>query len=106
MQEVENKLIARDEILRTLKENLAVAQNRMKQQADKHHCERHFEEGDQVFLRLQPYKQTSLKDNHCQNIYPKFYGPYKVLLNVLGQWLTNWSSLATPRFIQSFMSPA
>lgn len=84
VQEVENKLIARDEILRTLKENLAVAQNRMKQQADKHHCERHFEEGDQVFLRLQPYKQTSLKDNHCQNIYPKFYGPYKVLLKCFG----------------------
>jgi hypothetical protein len=32
-----------------------------------------------VFLRLQPYKQTSLKAEHCQNLAPKFYGPYTVL---------------------------
>jgi hypothetical protein len=38
-----------------------MAQNRMKQQADQGHSERQFAEGDQVFLRLQPYKQTSLK---------------------------------------------
>jgi hypothetical protein len=56
-----------------------MAQNKMKQQVDQHHSKCHFEEGDQVFLHLQPYKNTSLKDNHHQNISPKFYGPYKVL---------------------------
>jgi hypothetical protein len=35
-----------------------------------------------VFLRLQPYKQTSLKAKHCQNLVPKFYGPYTVLKRV------------------------
>jgi hypothetical protein len=33
-----------------------MAQNRMKQQADQGRSERQFAEGDQVFLRLQPYK--------------------------------------------------
>jgi hypothetical protein len=37
-----------------------------------------------VFLRLQPYKQTSLKADHCQNLVPKFYGPYTIL-NCVGQ---------------------
>jgi hypothetical protein len=35
-----------------------------------------------VFLRLQPYKQNSLKANHCQKLAPKFYGPYTVLKRV------------------------
>jgi hypothetical protein len=59
-----------------------MAQNRMKQQVDRGCSERQFAEGDQVFLRLQPYKQTSLKDDHCQKIAPKFYGPYIVLKHV------------------------
>jgi hypothetical protein len=51
----------------------------MKQQADQGHSECQFVEGDQVFLRLQPYKQTSLKAEQCQKLAPKFYGPYTVL---------------------------
>jgi hypothetical protein len=35
-----------------------------------------------VFLRLQPYKQNSLKAKHCQKLAPKFYGPYTVLKRV------------------------
>ena len=35
-----------------------------------------------MFLRLQPYKQTSLKAKHCQKLAPKFYGPYTVLKRV------------------------
>ena len=35
---------------RLLKENLEVAQNRMKQNADKHRVERSFEVGDKVYL--------------------------------------------------------
>jgi hypothetical protein len=59
-----------------------MAQNRMKQQADQGRSERQFAEGDQVFLRLQPYKKTSLKAEHCQKLAPKFYGPYIVLKHV------------------------
>ena len=59
-----------------------MAHNCMKQQADQGHSERQFAEGDQVFLRLQPYKQTSLKADHCQKLAPKFYGPYIVIKRV------------------------
>ena len=58
-----------------------MAHNRMKQQVDQGRSERQFVEGDQVFLRLQPYKQTSLKAEHCKPA-PKFYGPYTVLKRV------------------------
>ena len=60
-----------------------MAQNHMKKQADQGHSERQFAEGDKVFLRLQPYKQTSLKAEHCQKLVPKFYGPYTVLKHVI-----------------------
>jgi hypothetical protein len=59
-----------------------MAQNRMKKQADQGRSERQFEEGDNVFLRLQPYKQNSLKVEHCQKLAPKFYGLYTVLKRV------------------------
>jgi hypothetical protein len=54
----------------------------MKQQADQGRSELQFAEGDQVFLRLQPYKKSSLKVEHCQRLVPKFYGPYIVLKHV------------------------
>jgi hypothetical protein len=82
VQAVDLTLTAREAILHTLKENLVMAQNRMKQQADQGRSERQFSEGDQVFLLLQPYKQTSLKAEHCQKLAPKFYGPYTMLKRV------------------------
>jgi hypothetical protein len=82
VQAVDQTLTVREAILRTLKENLVMAQNHMKQQADQGHSEHQFVEGDQVFLRLQPYKKTSLKADHCQKLAPKFYGPYTVLKHV------------------------
>jgi hypothetical protein len=51
----------------------------MKKQANQSRSERQFAEGDQVFLRLQPYKQNSLNPNHYQKLAPKFYGPYTIL---------------------------
>jgi hypothetical protein len=62
---VDQTLTVREAILHTLKENLVMAQNHMKQQADQGRSERQFEEGDHVFLCLQPYKQNSLKAEHC-----------------------------------------
>jgi hypothetical protein len=54
----------------------------MKKQEDQGQSERQFAEGDQVFLRLQPYKKKSLKADHCQKMTPKFYGPYIILKHV------------------------
>jgi hypothetical protein len=48
------------------------------QQADKNRTEREFEVGDWVFVRLQPYKQLSLKQHGRNKLAPKFYGPYQI----------------------------
>jgi hypothetical protein len=82
VQVVDQMLTVREAILHTLKENLVMAQNCMKQQADQGRSECQFAEGDQVFLRLQPYKKNSLKADHCQKLAPKFYGPYTILKRV------------------------
>ena len=44
------------QVLQLLKDNLNLAQNRMKQQAYQHRSEWIFNVGDRVFLKLQPYK--------------------------------------------------
>eukprot|EP00253_Pinus_taeda_P029353 PITA_29353 len=82
VQAVDQLLQNRTTMIAHLMENLHQAQNCMKQQVDQHRSERQFQEGDQVFLRLQPYKQTSLKDKGCQKLSPKFYGPYQVLQRI------------------------
>jgi hypothetical protein len=43
-------ITVQEAILCTLKENLVMAQNRMKQQADQGNFENQFAEGDEVFL--------------------------------------------------------
>ena len=50
VQVVSQTLTVREAILHTLKENLVMAHNRMKQQADQGRFECQFVEGDQVFL--------------------------------------------------------
>jgi hypothetical protein len=50
VQAVDQTLIVREAILHTLKENLVMEKNHMKQQAYKDLSERQFAEGDQAFL--------------------------------------------------------
>ena len=35
-----------------------------------------------VYLRLQPYRQSSLKKSGVEKLKPRFYGPYKVIRKV------------------------
>ena len=54
----------------------------MKIQADKHKVERSFTDGEWVYVKLQPYRQRSLKRNALGKLSPKFYGPFQVLHKV------------------------
>ena len=65
-------------VVQILKENLVIARNRMKQQVDQHRTEREFEVGEWIFVRLQPYKQLSLKQQGKNKLAPKYYGPYQI----------------------------
>ncbi|XP_019055375.1 PREDICTED: uncharacterized protein LOC109115595 [Nelumbo nucifera] len=51
----------------------------MKLHYDKHHRELSFDPGQFVWLKLQPYRQHSLRHKAASKLAPKFYGPYKVL---------------------------
>ncbi|KAK4346772.1 hypothetical protein RND71_033111 [Anisodus tanguticus] len=61
---------------KVLKENLMKAQNRMKVNADRKRTEREFNIGDWVFLKLQPYRQTSIALRRSLKLASKYYGPY------------------------------
>lgn len=71
-------LTAREAAIQLLKFHLYRAQNRMSQQANKRRSDRHFEIGDFVYLKLQPYKQSSMRNQSFNKLLPKFYGPYQV----------------------------
>ena len=67
-----------------IKENLLRAQNRMKVQADKNRSERTLEVGDMVYLKLQPYRHTTLSVHKHLKLHSKYYGPFRVL-EIVGQ---------------------
>ncbi|KAE8675877.1 hypothetical protein F3Y22_tig00111640pilonHSYRG00066 [Hibiscus syriacus] len=69
---------SREDIRQLVKEQLENASNRMKQQADKHMSERVFAVGDTVYLKLQPYRQTSLALRKKLKLAAKYYGLYKI----------------------------
>jgi hypothetical protein len=46
---------------------------------DRHRIERNFEVEDLVFLRLQPYRQSSLKKSGDEKLKPRFYDLYRIV---------------------------
>jgi hypothetical protein len=65
-----------------IKHHLARATLRMKQQADKGRSERHFQVDELVFVKQQPYIQSSLAPRSNQKLAFKYFGPFKVLQKV------------------------
>lgn len=79
VEAVDQTLQARDRVMRELRTQLQQAQERMKAAYDRGRVEREFSVGDWVYLRLQPYRQTSLALRSSNKLSPRFYGPYRVL---------------------------
>ena len=60
------------DILRFLKDNLQRVQNQQKMYTDRHQIKRSFEVGDLVYVKLQPYLQSSLKEKGKEKLKPRF----------------------------------
>ncbi|GKB51033.1 ty3-gypsy retrotransposon protein [Tanacetum coccineum] len=80
--DVIEQLKKRDALLAQLKINLGRAQARMKKYADKKRCELSFAIGDYVFVKLQPYRQHSVKLQQNQKLGMRYFGPFQVLQQI------------------------
>ena len=69
----------RDLMHSLIQQHLQRASERMKRHADKHRSERCFAVGDWVFLKLQPYVQSSLTNHAHQKLAFRFFGPFHIL---------------------------
>ena len=55
------------------------AQHRMKLSEDYHLRELEFQPGEMVYLKLQPFRQMSLRVRGNMKLPPRFYGPYQIV---------------------------
>jgi len=62
-----------------IKQHLHRAKQRMKKQAGENRSEREFQVEDWVFLKLQPYVQSSLAAHSNQKLAFKYFGPFRII---------------------------
>lgn len=79
---LEQQLIDRDRQLLQLKEQLRLAQERMKKQADKKRRDVKLMEGDWAYLKIRPNRQKPVAKRQCEKLSPRFYGSYQVIKKV------------------------
>ena len=54
----------------------------MKKYADQKRTDRQFNVGDMVYLKMQPYRETTLGLRNALKLSSKYYGPFRVLQHV------------------------
>ena len=79
VETVDRSMQAREQVVDMLKFHLKRAQDRMKNLADKHRTDREFEVGVWVYLKLQPYRQSTNMPTPYNKLSSKYYGPFQVL---------------------------
>jgi len=79
---VDDVLRNREQILTLLQQNMKHAQQRMKRYADLQRTERELELGQMIYLRLQPYRQSTMGYHRALKLSPRFYGPFRVIHKV------------------------
>jgi len=80
--DLEQWLQERELLSKLIQQQLLRAQQRMKHQADKNHSEREFSVGELVYLKLQPYVQSSAAPRNNQKLAYRFFGPFQILARV------------------------
>ena len=71
-------MMSRTQLHSSFQRRLAKAQVAMERTANSHRRDVHFDVGDWVFVRLRPYRQTSLQSAYSK-LSKRFYGPFCIL---------------------------
>ncbi|GJX02508.1 transposon ty3-I gag-pol polyprotein [Tanacetum coccineum] len=79
---VDDSLVERDALLRLLRQNPLAAKNRMEEKANRKRRDVEFALGDQVLVKLQPYRQITLARRLSNKLAKRYYGPYEILERV------------------------
>jgi len=79
IEEIQGLMQERNSMLDELKMHLNQAQQRMKMYADKKRRGVEFQQGDKVFLKIQPYRMKTSAKKLNQKLSARFYGPFEVL---------------------------
>ena len=78
-ESVYRSLVAREAVVQLLKFHLLRAHDRMKAITDRRRTERVFGIGELVLLKLQPYRQSTLRQHKHHKLAPKYYGPFRIM---------------------------
>jgi len=76
--EIQNWFDERALMQESVRQHLLRVKQRMKNQADKKRTERQFSVGDKVFLKLQPYAQSSVVKRASHKLAFKYFGPFAI----------------------------
>ena len=81
-QEVEVTFQEKDHISKSLHQNLLQEKIRMKKYADLRRTDKSFIVGNMVYLKIQPYRETTLGLRNALKLSSKYYEPFKILKKV------------------------